>query len=424
MTTRPASAASGAINAVGFAAALGVFLYGVFRDLPPLYVTLGAIAAYVGPLLVLELLILKVHRRETTGLDWSRPPRPADGARVAIKLLGLAGTLAVSGLAVWLLPLHSEDRAGIIAQVALFLAPAAILAVPYFVAIDRRMREPEDGYFQVGSLLLGRLGRLSREKLRAHALAWTVKGFFLPLMLFYLLVTIAALQKMPLDDLVSIVIWLTVAAIGMELVIVCAGYICTFRLTDSHIRSTNPLVWGWVVTLACYEPFRNFTFDTWLNYRDGLQWHDWFGGIPWLAWIWAGALCAAFGVYLWATVSFGLRWSNLTYRGIITHGPYRWCKHPEYASKCVYFWLVNVPFLSIGGPGESLRACLLLLVINAIYWARAKAEERHLLRDDPDYAAYCAYIAEQGVLARLRQRASGVKGRARFAAAERGAPRS
>ena len=46
------------------------------------------------------------------------------------------------------------------------------------------------------------------------------------------------------------------------------GYIMSFRLTDTHIRSSEPTLLGWVVAVGCYEPFwsmlgrRYLAFDT------------------------------------------------------------------------------------------------------------------------------------------------------------------
>jgi len=105
-------------------------------------------------------------------------------------------------------------------------------------------------------------------------------------------------------------------------------------------------------------------------------------------------------IYALSTVAFGLRFSNLTHRGIITDGPYRWSKHPAYISKNLSWWLISMPFLSLPGWGESLRNCALLLLLNLIYYLRAKTEERHLGRDAV-YLAYCAWIANNGLFRRF-----------------------
>ena len=54
-------------------------------------------------------------------------------------------------------------------------------------------------------------------------------------------------------------------------------------------------------------------------------------------------------VYAWATVAFGFRFSNLTHRGILTHGPYAWTKHPAYVSKNLFWWCAVLPFLATSG---------------------------------------------------------------------------
>jgi protein-S-isoprenylcysteine O-methyltransferase Ste14 len=92
-----------------------------------------------------------------------------------------------------------------------------------------------------------------------------------------------------------------------------------------------------------------------------------------------------YGVYVWATMAFGLRFSNLTHRGIVTRGPYAWVRHPAYLSKNLAWWTENLPFFA--SPLEPLS----LLGWNAIYFLRAITEERHL-RFDPDYREYCRHV--------------------------------
>nr|WP_255714080.1 isoprenylcysteine carboxylmethyltransferase family protein [Pelagibacterium xiamenense] len=133
-----------------------------------------------------------------------------------------------------------------------------------------------------------------------------------------------------------------------------------------------------------------------LAYSDGVYWFDWLKDQPVLSLAWSIALVLSFVLWLWATAAFGLRWSNLTHRGIITNGPYRFTKHPDYIAKSLFFWLISMPFLSSAGPVEALKNCLLLGLINAIYLLRARAEERHLSAD-PDYAAYALAMNERGI---------------------------
>ncbi len=54
-------------------------------------------------------------------------------------------------------------------------------------------------------------------------------------------------------------------------------------------------------------------------------------------------------IYAWATLAFGIRFSNLTYRGVLTNGPYRFTRHPAYVSKNLFWWLSVLPFMVSSG---------------------------------------------------------------------------
>src|SRR5208282_5890272 len=115
------------------------------------------------------------------------------------------------------------------------------------------------------------------------------------------------------------------------------------RLLDTHIRSVEPTVAGWLVALICYQPFYSVIGRFYLQYEDNTYWDNW----PWpaLQAVWGAAIIALASIYALSTVAFGLRFSNLTHRGIITSGPYRFTKHPAYLSKNLSWWLISVPFV-------------------------------------------------------------------------------
>lgn len=62
-------------------------------------------------------------------------------------------------------------------------------------------------------------------------------------------------------------------------------------------------------------------------------------------------------------------------------------RHPAYVSKSLNWWLVAMPFMVQSSWIESLRLCLLLLMANAVYYLRARTEERHL-SSDYEYQKY------------------------------------
>ncbi|MDP9415955.1 MAG: DUF1295 domain-containing protein, partial [Pseudomonadota bacterium] len=110
------------------------------------------------------------------------------------------------------------------------------------------------------------------------------------------------------------------------------------------------------------------------------------------------------GIYAWATVAFGIRFSNLTHRGILTHGPYAWTKHPAYVSKNLFWWAATLPFLATtGNPVDMIRNTALLAIISGVYYWRARTEERHLMAD-PAYRDYADWMERNAPLPRLMRR--------------------
>ena len=107
--------------------------------------------------------------------------------------------------------------------------------------------------------------------------------------------------------------------------------------------------------------------------------------VPGLYYPVAVAILVLLSVYLYGTIAFAFRFSNLTHRGIICRGPYAWIRHPAYAAKNLSWWLISLPFLT------SPAACLRLVLLNAVYVLRALTEERHLSRD-PIYQEYMKQV--------------------------------
>ena len=186
----------------------------------------------------------------------------------------------------------------------------------------------------------------------------------------------------------------------IDVALVSMTYLMSLKLTDTHIRSTEPTAFGWLVALICYEPFWSVIGTQYLAYGNGREWGYWFGGAPWLYALWGSMILCLVVIYVWATIAFGARFSNLTHRGIITHGPYRYSKHPAYLAKNLSWWLVSMPFMIGASPLATLRCCVLLLLLNGIYFLRAKTEERHLGLD-PVYRRYADWIEQHGLLRAL-----------------------
>ncbi|UWP94226.1 hypothetical protein K3X48_08120 [Aliiroseovarius crassostreae] len=375
-------------------------------------VELGAAAmvATALPMLLHEVFIERSYRRSSSGLAGFAALSRTEivWARVGVKLIGLAGTLALIALFYWLFPeYHRDFYQPFWTACRSYLPILLALALPYFAVIDARMQTPKDGYFHAGLLFLFRLDRVDRAALRDHALGWLIKAFFLPLMFVYFSANATSLITMDpfsaTDSIRAGVNYISRLSLGIDLAFVSIGYVLTLRLTDSHIRSPNPLFWGWVVTLAMYVPFFSVIGRKYLEYNDGIGWLDMFGPDQqgWVL-LWGLAIVLSKLLWAWSNMSFGIRFSNLTHRGIITNGPFRWFRHPSYFFKNISWWLLAVPFFSLESPQEALRNSLLLMGINLIYYLRAKAEEAHLSQD-PVYVEYALWVEQHGALSLLRK---------------------
>jgi protein-S-isoprenylcysteine O-methyltransferase Ste14 len=402
--TRPASCTNGWINGVGLLAFLVVGWLAYGADMAEETRAVLWLLAAAGPIILLDLTVRKVYRRPSTGLRWGQIGQ-LDLSRVYFKLVGVAATYGLIALAYWAFPeYHGDFYEPFWQLLRSYGLYAALAAIPYVVFVDMRMREPRDGFWHLGRLILGQSEGLDRRILASHGSGWIIKAYFLPLMFVYLTREIGAI-----GDALAANPWtsfMALYALGfhlsfvVDLVFAVAGYILTFRLLDSHIRTVEPTVLGWLVALVCYQPFWSLLFNQYLYYENDLYWAGWLDGLPWLQFVWGCAILAAVGIYAWATVMFGTRFSNLTNRGILTNGPYRFSKHPAYLSKCLSYWLVSIPFIPGQEWDEAVRHCLLLAIINLIYFARARTEERHLSRD-PVYRQYAEWINKHGLLSGL-----------------------
>ena len=159
-----------------------------------------------------------------------------------------------------------------------------------------------------------------------------------------------------------------------------------------------------------------------LDYHPGTAgsgaWMHWLEGAPLAMAAMGVVLVTLTGIYAWATVAFGIRFSNLTHRGILTHGPYAWTKHPAYLSKNLFWWLATMPFLAVtGNPNDMVRNTVVLAMVSGVYYWRARTEERHLSAD-PAYREYAAWMERNGPIPRLLRWISGKGGATAPVAAE------
>ena len=422
---RPASDVSAGVGLAGLAGLFAWFaicrawpdiaatfaLPGPREPLSGPYAALAALAFSATPMVLWSVLVDKVHRRTSTGIDWTlRRPLSEISDITITKIAGLWATWALIGftycIARWYWDGNYLFAMDVLGAAAL---PLFVLAVPYVLWLDRRLVDPRDGAWHFGAMLIGREAH-DPAAVRSHWRAWIVKGFFCAFMISILPGGWAALTRLDLAtvgaDPAAIARWLTELLFLIDVQIAMVGYILTMKPLDAHIRSANPHMAGWVAALICYPPFILMGPGSPLDYHFGTSdWAYWMQGQTALLWVWAALLVALTAIYAWATVAFGLRFSNLTYRGVITNGPYAWTRHPAYLAKNLFWWASTLPFLvTTGNVNDAVRATVLLGVVSAVYYWRAKTEEKHLLAEDAKYREYHAWMEQRPTITRFLRR--------------------
>ncbi|NIF80961.1 hypothetical protein F3J20_26870 [Paraburkholderia sp. Cy-641] len=403
---RPRSAAPFSVGLVGIAA--GLLTLWLLRNSTTLDgATRGVLAslAIIAMIALHDLFVARVYLRPSAGLA-GHAVRPLSVARVAVRLAALASIYAGIGLLYFLLPEYQGTFYEPYWTLLRTLAPYVIVAAPfYFAWMDRRQRDTDDAYLVWGRLLLRGERPANWRPLREMLAGWMVKAFFLPLMTVYLSTNADHLNG-SLNTALNAPFTLDSfrfmydLSYSMDLMFGTVGYLCTFRILDSHVRSAEPTTLGWLVALICYQPFWSVMANQYLRYEGSVFWDNWLISVPTLRIVWGVVIVALLLCYASSTISFGLRFSNLTNRGIITSGPYRFTKHPAYISKNLSYWMISVPFIEPLGWRVALMHCTGLIGINLLYFLRAKTEERHLM-NDPEYRAYAEWIGRNGVVARV-----------------------
>lgn len=363
-----------------------------------------------------SLLKDKVHLRKSTGIDWKNPKPFKETVDVSIvKLAGLWGTWGLIAIIYCIGRWYWTGQYQFSMQMMEMTAPWLLaISIPYIMFLDRYFTEPRDGAWHFGQFLMDigsrdKSGEFEREQIYHHLRAWAVKGFFLAFMISivpggfgdFVRLDFAAIAGNP----VAIAQWLIIAMFVIDVQFATVGYLLTMKPLDAHIRTANPYLSGWVAALLCYPPFALMYPGGPLhynvaNYGDN-SWSFWLADFPVLLGIWGGLLVTLTAIYAWATVAFGLRFSNLTHRGILTHGPYSWTKHPAYVAKNSFWWLATMPFLVTNGNWvDAVRNTAIIGAVSGIYYWRAKTEEKHLL-SDPAYKEYAEWMDRNAPIPRL-----------------------
>ena len=329
--------------------------------------------------------------------------RKLSWARLSYKLLALFFIWALIVFLYWLLPIY---RDGLFTDYFTFFLNGWWFFIPvgiaYFALEDRIALREYDAYWQLGHWLCGHRADTNKQEMVELFRGWGVKFFFLALMFPYFMQRINWFMKADFSKLMGypydVFTCLNEFVFLIDLLFATSGYFMTLRLFNTQIRSSEPTLWGWFVAVLCYWPFRNL-WSYYLEYGKQLSWVQIFENTGIWFVLWMYILLAFELIYSLATVALGLRFSNLTYRGLVTGGPYRFTKHPAYVFKNISWWMMYMPFMLFASDWQlALRSCLMLLAVNALYYFRAKTEENHLSHY-PEYVEYALKMNEKSIFA-------------------------
>lgn len=234
-------------------------------------------------------------------------------------------------------------------------------------------------------------GLFKVKRFNNFCLTCLVKGVFLPLMamfMFHHVTTVQQLMNRVSTEMegVEIANWFLDLIYNMLFVvdtgIALVGYGLELKWLGNKTKSVEPTMFGWAVALMCYPPFNNIS-SVYLPLYDRQEFY-----IPFTEEqkIFIRVIIVfLYGIFVWGTIALGVRFSNLSNKGIVDRGPYAIIRHPAYASKNIAWWFEHLQYMN------GLHNVLPLICWNIVYILRALTEERHLMKD-PDYRAYCKKV--------------------------------
>src|SRR3989338_3630561 len=329
-------------------------------------------------------------------------------------LIKIYGQFIIFGLlwaAYQIFPIYqSESYKAVMSLLKSFFPIMISVTVLYIWITHTMLLEKRDALWNLGCYFLFLNRRtLSKNKISSCILSWIIKGFFWPLMMSYFLTEWQHMannlnwMNLPSDYRLSSSLfedsYRFLYFIDLSFAII--GYSLSLRLLNTQIIMPDKSIKGWVVCIICYAPFWPIISQNYINYWDNISLGNTLYEYPVLYTIWGSAILLVVSFYVYASVCFGLRFSNLTLRGTITHGPYALVKHPAYIAKNLSYWMIELPFLA-ASPVLAIKNCAMLLALNLIYYYRAKTEEA-LLRQDPVYVDYCEWMDRKRFLGYLRR---------------------
>lgn len=304
-----------------------------------------------------------------------------------------AGTVILLLLAYLVHAQHGEPSTWVV--VALVVTPAYIIRA----SLLERSSWFSGAAADTWAWLIGRGPAPQRTALHIGIM----KAFFIPIYTLSLVSLLNVARALSMDDIANWLLFAVIAGYVIDLSFALAGYVFASNNLVPSIRDTNTSMLGWAVCLLCYPPLSHYWSAALSVARLEIRWPELTAASPdFIVTVGAVGMLMAMAIYIPATVVFGLRFSNLTNRGVVTTGPYRWFKHPAYMAHIVNAWIIVIIFLPASGMTLKWELVMVPVAYTILYSMRMKTEEMHM-RQDPEYVRYEEWIANHGFLPRAKR---------------------
>lgn len=357
----------------------------------------------------IQLFIARSYKND---FDFSSSKSLSDEGRKRIgeRWLGIIFCVLLS-TPVLFLQRHPEVVSGLLAILTAF----AIISPLYFLMLERFGKAPEANdevlilARTIKSVLSTRkleIDRALRSSLMNLARNILLKFFFVPTLLassvhfwgewehyalgLYPLLNSAYIQTLNQKQLIGLLTQIHVClyhfctAAGTTMPF--AGYLLSMRLLGNEVKSTDTTFSGWMFMIISYQPL--CVLINMFLARTAITWplQIWQSNFV-LTLLLSSIVPLSVILNTSADLTLGLKFSNVSYRGVISHGLYSIIRHPAYTTKCIGWAFALIPSM-IASPAMLIQGILGWIALVALYVMRALTEERHLCKFD-DYKSYC-----------------------------------
>lgn len=380
--------------------------------------TTGITDVYLTLLIVL-LTSAYLFLSELTRADWKLKDRPRQATseilgRTLTKFLGVLGGILFVFFIIWLFPAYDDTtNLGRLKEAALpfltFIIPASFLVI---LATETILGEKKDGTYQFGLLARLKVREIDWKIFSDGFLEWLLRGFFVLINFYGAVWYLSFIRTNGLPDItgnfVAFVTRLDLAIFGLIVFSILPGYIFASRLIATDLKRVDRTWFGWAINFSCYPPLNAAIFGNWVRYVPAAETRQIYEGAP--AWayhtlpniplaLFVGGMVIFFAlIHLWGEAIVGIRAANMSSRGIITTGPFRFTRHPIYVSKCFQWAFLFFPILNGFGILNSIQSGILFFLVCAIYIGRALGEEK-LLATNENYTKYALYMDDKSMFA-------------------------